>query len=403
MLPNTEKNLTSDSIASESHEIACRAGFLVLLAFAIIRPISLMGHKVGIGGIGVLEFVGIGISYLLLIPFFMSLKLYRAHLIDFFIFLFCLYAVASLSWGSDIRKVTQTILPFLLYFSVRMFVRRTAHLNALFVALVIGFLIPIAVSTFNVVLGRSIELVEYWNKLPRHSGAFAGSHILAYTMLFFSYIYCLALRTPQLKKPYIFGGISVFLLLSIYCLYESHTRTALFGFVIFWTLYLWGNSKRLFFIAVLLAFFASFTYIDQINSLIWKKGQERDLNRATSGRVEFWQDNIRLFLDSSLPQQSIGRGLGHDQVFLFHNDYIALLMNLGVVGLFLYLFMLIILLYDIYLFKDNKLKFLFGAILISSAIMSFGSNAVISRLELSQYFWLFMGLFYRIPQVLDIE
>ena len=46
-------------------------------------------------------------------------------------------------------------------------------------------------------------MVEYWNQLPRHSGVFSGSHVLAYTMLFFSYSYCLALRSPLLKVKFI--------------------------------------------------------------------------------------------------------------------------------------------------------------------------------------------------------
>ena len=48
--------------------------------------------------------------------------------------------------------------------------------------------------------------------------------------------------------------------------------------------------------------------LDQINSLIWKN-QEHDLDRATSGRITFWQDNIKLFLDSSIPQQLSGAEL----------------------------------------------------------------------------------------------
>ena len=389
-------------VVSESQQFASRAGFIVLLGFAIIRPLSLMAHNVSLAGFGVLEFVGVGISYFLLIPFFLSMRKYQANLIDFLILLFCLYAAASVIWGSEIRKVAQTIIPFLLYFSIRIFIRDTRQLNSLLFALVIGFLVPIAVSTIFVMLGISIEMVEFWNKLPRHSGAFSGSHVLAYIMLFFSFFYCLAQRTPQSEKPHFRLVFSIFLLLSIYCLYQSHTRTALIGFAFFWFIFLWGNNKRFFLVSLVLAIFVGFIYLDNINSLLWKT-EDRDFKRATSGRTEFWMDNIELFSASSLPQQMIGRGLGHDHLFMFHNDYIGLLMNLGVIGLFLYLFMLITILWDIYFFKDIKIKFLFGGILLSSAIMSFGSNAVISRVELAQYFWLLMGLFYCIPQIINDE
>ena len=58
---------------------------------------------------------------------------------------------------------------------------------------------------------------------------------------------------------------------------------------------------------------------------------------------------------------------------------------------------------DIFMFNEIKTKFLFGGILFSSAIMSFGSNAVFSRIELSQYFWLIMGIFYKIKKIREIE
>jgi O-antigen ligase len=103
-----------------------------------------------------------------------------------------------------------------------------------------------------------------------------------------------------------------------------------------------------------------------------------------------------LFIDSSLPQQLLGHGLGHERRFAFHSDYMRLLISLGIVGLFLYLILLFYLLWDIFLCRDKKTKYLFGAILISVAIMNFGSNAVVFRFELSQYFWLIMGLFYMI-------
>ena len=347
MIPNTENKSVHDISVTDSQQFASRAGFLVLLGFAIVRPLSLMAYNVGIGGFGVLEFVGIGISYLLLFSLFLGLRKIQPNLTDFSIFLFFLYSAASLIWGSEVRKITQTIVPFFFFFSVRIFITNTRQLNSLLLALVIGFLIPIAVSTVYVVLGISIEMVEIWNQLPRHTGAFSGSHNLAYNMLFFSFLVGIAQRTPQLKKAPFRFVVPIFLLLSIYCLYQSHTRTALFGFVIFWFIYLWGNHKRFFYLSIVLAIFAGFIFLNQINILIWKT-QESNINRATSGRTTLWKNNIELFFDSSLPRQLLGHGLGHDKLFKIHNDYLALLMNLGVIGLSLYLFVLITLLWDIY-------------------------------------------------------
>lgn len=380
-----------------SQQTALRAGFLVLIGFAILRPLSLMAYDVGVTGFNVLEFMGIAVSYLLLIPFIMGLRQFQPNRIVFFSLLFCLYCAASLCWGSEVRKVAQTTLPFLLFFSVRIFITRQSQMNTLLTALVLGFLIPITLSTYNVALGRNIQMVEFWNKLSRHSGAFAGSHILAYTMFFFSFFFCLFNHFVQPSRRLLRFAIGAFFLLSIYCLYQSHTRTALIGFIAFWFIYLWGKNRKSFFAAIVVSALAGIIFYGHINSLIWKKN-ERDLNTATSGRFTMWEDNIQIFLDSTIPQQLLGRGLGHDHRIAFHNDYLTLLASLGIIGLFLYLILLVCLLWDIFLCRNEKTKYLFGAILLSVAIMNFGSNAVVFRVEFSQYFWLIMGLFYCIKQ-----
>jgi O-antigen ligase len=283
-----------------------------------------------------------------------------------------------------------------------MFITESNHIKVLSIALILGFLIPITVSTYNVVLGRHIEMIEFWNQVPRHTGAFSGSHVLAYTMLFFSFLYCILHHVYQFENSISRYFIGMFLLLSVYCLYQSHTRTAIIGLIIFWYIYLWGNRKKLFYGAIVLSIVGGIVFHSNITRLVLKKS-EYDLNTMTSGRISIWAGNIQEFIDSSLPQQLLGRGLGHEHRYPFHNDYITLLMSLGIIGVLLYIILLFSLLWDIYLCRDRKTKYLFGAILISAAAMNFGSNAVVFRLELSQYFWLIMGLFYCISQLKNDE
>ena len=372
---------------------ALRAGFLILIGFAILRPLSLMAYDVRITGSNVLELVGIGISYLLLIPSIITLRQLRINPTVLFSLVFCSYSFASLCWGSEIRVIAQLTLPFLLFFSSSMFMNNSNQLKPLFTALLFGFLIPISVSACYIVLGLSLEMVEFWNQLPRYKGAFSGSHNLAYTMLFFSFIFgCYNYIVPS-KSPFTRYFVLVFLLLSIYCLYKSHTRTAIIGFSIFWSVYIFGKAKKLAIIVLVVSVFMCSIFYSQVHSLLWKK-DGYDLDVATSGRITMWKDNVDLFIDSSLPQKLLGRGLVTDPVLSYHNDYIRLLMNLGVLGLLLYFSILISLLWDIFHSNDKKRKCLFGGILLSVAIMNFGSNAVVFRIELSQYFWLIMSLFY---------
>ena len=181
------------------------------------------------------------------------------------------------------------------------------------------------------------------------------------------------------------------------------------GFIIFWTIYLWGSNKKRLFWAIILCSFIAVMASHKIQTIFWQVGQHEqtaqlNLNAASSGRFFIWSHNIQIFLNSSIPQQLIGRGLGcesrkvisaEDNVWPPHNNYLNLLMSLGVIGLFIYLTLLAVLLWDIYRCElDKSTKCFFGGIVISVIAMNFLSNAVIFRIELSQYFWLFMAFFY---------
>lgn len=299
----------------------------------------------------------------------------------------------SIIWGSEIRKTAKTILPFIVFFSVQTIITDVKQLRVLLIFLVIGFLIPIALSTYNIVLGQSIQMIEWHNKMPRFAGAFTGIHTLSYSMLFFSFLYCILNHVYKFKSILNKIVIGILVILSAYCLYKSLTRTVMIGFIIFWLIYLWGTNKKAFFAAVLLSALIGIVFSDHIYTIVFKK-DDIDLNVATSGRVELISNNVNLFLESSLAQQLFGRGHGHDQRFPYHNDYIALLLEIGIIGLLLYLILLFYLLWDVFLCKNKKTKYLFGAILISIFIMNLGSNAVVFRFELSQYFWMIMGIFY---------
>jgi len=400
------KNISKESshvVTKASQQVTIKGGFLVLIGFAILRPLSLMGREgLAIGVAEITELMGAGISYLLVLPLMARLRQIKFDLLSLFILTFILYSIESLIWGSEIRKTAQTILPFVVFFCVRTIITQTKQVRVLLIFLVLGFIIPIAFSTYNIVLGRSIHMIEYYNRLPRFAGAFTGIHILSYSMLFFSFLYCILHHIYRFRNSLNRFVIGLFLIFSAYCLYKSGTRTVMIGFALFWLIYLWGINKRVFFVAIVLSALVGIVFSGHIYSIVFKKDYI-DLNTATSGRITLIVSNINLFYESSLTQQLFGRGLGHEHRFPFHNDYIALLMNLGVIGLLLYLILLFHLLWDIFLCRDNKTKYLFGAILISVAIMNFGSNAVIFRFELSQYFWLIMGLFYLIPQLRDGE
>ena len=320
---------------TDSQQGAIKGGFLILIGFAILRPLSLMGREnLSIGAVEITELMGVGISYLLILPLLARLRQIKLDFLTIFMLTFIFYALESIIWGSEIRRTAQTILPFIVFFSVRTIITETKQVRVLLIFLVLGFLIPIAFSTYNIVLGKSIHMIEWHSKMPRFAGAFTGIHTLSYSMLFFSFLYCILHHIYRFKYSLNRLIIGFLLILSAYCLYKSLTRTAMIGFLLFWFIYLWGKNKKAFFVIVALSILVGISFSDKIHSIVFKK-EEIDFDTATSGRVTLIVNNINLFLDSSLTQQLFGRGLGHDHRFPFHNDYIALLMNLGVVGLLL--------------------------------------------------------------------
>ena len=394
MLQNQLYKAPSTSISeTASSRSILSIGFILLLVFAFLRPITLTFGKVSIFGLSAFEIFGMLISYILLIPIiinFRNLRLDRMTLLSIY---FCMYCVASVFWGSEVTIVARVILPFIIFLAVRIFITESKQIGAVVITIVLGYIMPIVISTYRVMTDRDIEMVEWWNKLERHMGVFSSSHDLAYNMFFFVFFCCFLNQIYRFKNSINKYIMSLFFLLSIYCLYQSHTRTVIIGFIIFLLIYLFGNKRKWFYGAMVLSIVAGIIFHSFIFKLIFKKDQI-DLNVATSGRVWMLKNNIQLFLDSSFPEQLLGRGLKKEQQFPLHNDYIRLLISLGVFGLTIYLFLIFYLLFDIFLCNDKKIKYLFGALLISIAIMNFGSNAVVFRLELSQYFWLIMGTFY---------
>ena len=389
----------------DSQRRGINLGFLILLLFAISRPITLTFTRFSIEGLSAFELFGICISYLILIAVLIGLRQLPLDRTTLLSLVFCYYCVVSMFWGSNISMVARATLPFLIYLAARIYIVDLKKANAILIALTISYLIPITMNMYDLALGKSFSEADYFTGISRFGGSYKGSHVLAYSMLVFSFLYCLMHRIVTINGRFRRIGIFLILLFSLLCIYKSFTRTVLFGSMVYWLIYLWGNNRKYFFVTILACGLIGIAASQQVEKIVWKT-QEHDINMASSGRLTLWGHNIKVFADSNPLQQLFGRGLGvetktaddtefNDWVWPSHNDYLSLLMTTGVIGLLLYLFLLVSLMWDIFSCElDLKTKYLFGAIVISAAFMNFVSNAVIFRVELSQYFWLFMGYFY---------
>ena len=380
-------------------------GFFLLSLFALLRPITLTFEYVTFYSLSPFEVFAAFISYILLIPVIMYFQKITIDRTTFTIFVFCLYSFFSILWGSNLVAIFRITLPFIIFFASRLFITNSKQIGILLFALVIGYIMPIFSSTYDILVGRGVEMLNYWTQMQRYEGNFTSSHTFAYSMLFFSFIFCFIKNFCQLNnnmKKYL---IFVLLFATFFCLYKSYTRTAFVGFFIFWSVYLYGSNKKYFVYAILLFFIIGIFFFPKASAIFWNsENGKRDLNAASSGRISIWQNNTKIFINDTTSNKLLGHGLGseghhirdsNDIILPSHNDYLSLIMSLGLIGLFLYLFILFSLLLDIlHSNLPNKNKFLFLGVTFSIMAMNYFSNAVIFRVELSQYFWLFMGIFY---------
>jgi hypothetical protein len=362
-------------------------GFLIFAIFIFFRPLTLAVPYDIIQNYYILELFSITFSYLFIFVLLFNLQRVKIDKISFLIFLYCAYVGFSFLWGSSMREVGRMTLPFVVFFYARMKLDDDKKIKILLAACVIG----------------------YNSGVMKSSGILSEIHSYGHAMLFFSFLYALFLQTIEEDNRRIRIFLFCLVVLSTFCLYKSSVRTVYLGYVVFWGIYLLAMNRKFFviFVFALLCFIvANQLYLEKV---FWQTTdpKARSLDSASSGRISIWKHNLSVYNnDYSLDQKIFGIGLGKEgqpwhigkkgpYVKSSHGDYLSLLMGLGPIGLMLYLFLYLILMYDIFLSAiDIKLRIIFIGVLFSVIVMNLVSNSYIVRVELAQYFWLFMGIFY---------
>jgi O-antigen ligase len=189
-------------------------------------------------------------------------------------------------------------------------------------------------------------------------------------------------------------------------LYKAGTRTAFVGFLLFWFLILFKFYKK-YFILILLTFISVVAFnTDKVSDIIWqtKDIQNQSIDGATSGRLSIWRHDINLYFDFPIERKFLGAGLGRENkpvlnkekfIMSAHNDYLTLLMTLGIFGLSGYIFIYFIIIKDIFYFKFNfKLRSYYIYVMLSVFTMNGISNSYITRVEMAQSLFFLIGIFY---------
>jgi O-antigen ligase len=388
----------------------------------MLRPVSLLITGISFAGLNLLELFGISFSYLFLIMILLRIDKLSYDKLSLTIIIFSLYILVSYSWGSSIREVSRVILPFLSFYLIRVAVSSRKQLEIIAIFFILGFSVAILYSLYNILFGDTLQQVVYQTTIERYSGGFSGVHSMAHTMCFFSFVYSFFYFAINQKNK-IYQLINfILLIISFYCAYKASVRTVFLGLICFWSFYLMVQNFKTKIVSITLIIFCSLFFITYIQNIFWQTEKmsirdKENLDKASSGRTMIWKNNLDVFINKySIEEKIIGIGLGNENknlesnsgfVFSSHNDFLTLLMTLGLLGLFFYLVLIILIIRDIIVFKiSKKLKIYYIGVVASVMVMNFVSNSYINRFQLAQMFWLLIGTlytFYELDHLRNIE
>ena len=378
--------------------------FFLLLVIAFLRPIlTALSGKVPLPIHLIIPLV---ISYGLLFLLLLSYNDIKWNLSSLLIILFSCYVITSLMWGSDLRNVIELIIALSFYFFGRTFVRDQKSGQLLITVMIIGNILPITTSAVMMFFDVSKSYVQYGMSMERKLGIFGGIHTAAHTMIFFSYIYALFLTFKSNTNSVLSYIANSIFILTIYTVWNTYVRSAFFGMLSFWMFYLFFFKKRNFVIVLIILIGLGTWKLSTVDSIFWQadaRGRERNLETASSGRTEIWKHQIKLFAKMPFYLQIMGNGLGSeskssktriadDKIWASHNDFLSLLMTLGVAGLLLYCTVIISVIWEIlFLSNQRHAKITYLAIIISFMSTAMITNAGINRFEIHHIFWLLLG------------
>jgi O-antigen ligase len=380
-----------------------RIGVIFLILFCFFRPLALINVNIAFGGLNAFELFAIVISYVLLFAIALYIRKIKFDLISVSILLFCAYCFMSISWGSELRTIAQVTLPFILFFAIRLMIGKPKEIKFLLTALIIAYCFLLVGSLYQIIQETSISFVEPITGIERHAGLFKRIKPFSFSLFLFSVFFYFQVIIYQLNNRQIKWGLFILLIISIFCLFKTYSRTTYIGLAIFWAISLWGHNKKYFSVVLILSLVLGFIYFANLEQ-IFIKTPKFDFNTATSGRIFLWEHNINLFLESDFDKKLLGHGLGvvsssvfgtRHEIWASHNDYLQVLMATGTIGFVLYILIYLILLKDVYLSNiDKSKKFFYYGVIISIIVMNFASGVTLLQVGISQQFWMVMGFFY---------
>lgn len=323
--------------------------------------------------------------------------------VRYFLF-FTLLAVLSVSYSIDrmatVEESVRLLGIVIIFFFARLIIKNRKDFLSLLAVMIFGTLIPVSLALFQFFNGSG-----WWDKTImkyRIQGTFLHPATLAfYLLLFLPLLWALLKNSrPKIIKASFFLVLVFFSLLILATLARVAWLGALGMLLVYGAIM---NRKAL--ILTFLMLFACYLAIPTINSRINDVFAPK-FNSSLNTRFKIYNSTLPAFFESPV----LGQGFGSfEQIHLrlngeartyeslqAHNDYLRLLIELGLVGLSLYLAIfgaLIFTAYKHYKKSDAEMKsYLFGLILLvlGALAISAGDN-VLRTMEVQYLLWAIIG------------
>lgn len=386
----------------------------LLFIFFFFRPIMFVDIGWLVFGLNVTEVFAIIATGILIVAFILRAivtKNINISVVDFFLFSFVLWVLFIYLLYIDrshIKDAAKFVLPFVTYFVLKNVIANVNDYARFIKIMLVGYALPILGSTFLIVQGKGLYTVLFWNNLARFSGLYTNPHNLGHCMSL--YLMVLAIYAvicaeydslvPLLKQRIFFIFSLMLSVFALYCLYKSYVRTCFFGVIFFVYYYLFRVNKKIlaFFSAIMgivLVLSAAVLYtifFDMVDS-----AKNPDKSQFGSGRPTIWMHNVEEFVSQPLDSILAGVGVGNINTHIksrqqvgdmlnSHNDFLDVLTQTGIIGLFLFLAFQFCLLQKIRLL-EGKERYIFLALFLTVTFMNFVSNSYVTRFGLGQMFY----------------
>ncbi len=394
--------------------------YFLLQIFAFFRPILFINVPVKIAGFNLFEITAIIFFIVLSISFIYNIALtrdLRFSVIDFAIVGFILWCVSIYIVYIESAKIgalAKLVIPPFTYIVAKNILVNTEQYLRIIRLLIIGFFIPIVASAMLIMSGKGVDIVNYWTQVTRYGGVYNGAHSMAHNMTFLLMLVTLyvSIKTVEggaahrgVKKLEKMGYIALSIV-AIYNIYKGGVRTTIVGLLVFLAIYLYNYYRKsllvLVVVGAILAILFSPVLIHYLAYDYEKvKSGEWSADQLGSGRPSIWMAKLSAFSRVSFDKQIAGVGLGNRDKDLgldteswgqldSHNDFLEILVQTGIVGLFLFLLLNYLILRKI-LGLERRSRYLFLSLFVAVMVMNFVSNSYVNRFGLGQMFYLVLS------------